>query len=179
MRTGSYLLPGARHGGPDVVERFRCGPDAGGWAYTAVREQPGTGAVLGRLELRLDDGGVTTRLEVAAGRWVLRGGCVGGAVLWRRGADEGEQLAAGFWGTSPSYALAAVRRLQLQVGESRRVRLVEVTEPVLAPRLVEQAWTRRAPDRWTVDDLATGERQDLQVSDDALVAGTGLTLTTL
>ena len=179
MRSGSYLLAGHLHSGPGVVERFTCGPDADGWTYDAVREEPGSGAALGRLWLHLDAAGVTSRLEVEAGRWRLRGGCVGGAVLWRRGPDEGEQAAAGFWGSSPAYAFAAVRRLGLEMGQSCRVRAVEVTEPVLATRLVELAWTRCAPDRWTVDDLATGERRELVLSGDLVVAGTGLTLTRL
>ncbi|CAA9344347.1 MAG: hypothetical protein AVDCRST_MAG16-1987 [uncultured Frankineae bacterium] len=175
MRQGSYLLTGST--ASEVVERFTCGPDGDGWTYAAVREDPGTGAPLGRLQLRLDATGATSRLHVETGAWVVRGGCVGGAVLWRRGEQEGEDVAAGFWGTSPAYALAALRRLRLAVGDVRRLRLVEVTEPVLALRLVDQSWTRAAVDRWRVDDLATGERRVFESDGDVVVAGTGLTLT--
>jgi hypothetical protein len=160
--------------GADVVEHVTWVPDGAGWRCSAVREGAG-----GRLELQLDAAGVTTRLHAEAGGWVLRGGCVGEAVLWRRGTEEGEAVAEGFTGTSPAYALAAVRRLGLAVGECRRLRLVEVTEPVLATRLAEQSWTRVADDRWVADDLATGERREVHVRDGAVVGGTGLTLTHL
>jgi hypothetical protein len=63
------------------------------------------------------------------------------------------------------------------VGESRRLRLVEVTEPVLATRTVDTSWTRTAADRWRVVDLATGTGRDLALEDGLVVAGTGLTLT--
>ena len=163
--------------GAGVVERLRRRVDGEGWSCTAVREDAATAAVRGRLELRVDAAGVTTRLHAEAGGWVVRGGCVGEAVLWRRGADEGEAQAAGFCGPSPAHAMAVVARLALEVGQTRRVRLVELTEPVLAPRLVLQSWTRAASDRWVVDDLDTGERRAVQLQDGLVVAGTGLTLT--
>jgi hypothetical protein len=163
--------------GQEVVERLERRPGEGGWAGTAVREDPATGTVLGRVELRVDAAGTTTRLHAEARGWVVRGGCVGDAVLWRRGADEGEAVAAGFSGTSPVYALALLDRLRLEVGGSRRLRLVELGDPVLAPRLVAQAWARPAGERWVVDDLDTGERRALEVRDGVVVAGTGLTLT--
>ena len=162
--------------GPDVVERLERRCTDSGWTCSAVREDA-RGAVLGRVDLRVDAAGVTTRLHAEAGGWVLRAGCVGPAVLWRRGPDEGEAVADGFSGTSPAYALAVVDRLRLDVGCSRRLRLVEVTDPVLAPRLVAQVWTRTAPDRWVADDLDTGERRVLQLRDGRVVGGTGLTLT--
>ena len=131
----------------------------GGWSY----DEPG------RLHLRVDAAGVTTRLHVEAGGWVLRGGCVGDAVLWRRGEVEGEAVALGFTGAHWAYDVAVALRLRLAVGESRRVRLVEVTEPVLATRLVDRQWSRPADGRWVVDDLATGERSEPHP--DTLVAG--------
>jgi hypothetical protein len=128
----------------------------------------------GRLHLQVDAAGVTTRLHVEAGGWVLRGGCVGGSVLWRRSAvtgegGEGEAVALGFTGAHPAYDVAVALRLRLPVGERRRVRLVEVTEPVLATRLVDREWWRPSPDRWVVTDLATGERHD--ADPDTVVAG--------
>ena len=167
MRQGSYLLTGST--ASEVVERFTCGPDGDGWTYAAVREDPGTGAPLGRLQLRLDATGATSRLHVETGAWVVRGGCVGGSVLWRRGEQEGEAVALGFTGADPAYDVAVALRLRLAVGERRRVRLVEVTEPVLATRLVDREWSRPAVDRWAVVDLATGERHE--VDPDTVVAG--------
>ena len=130
-----------------------------GWSY----DEPG------RLHVRVDGSGVTTRLQAEAGGWVLRGGCVGGSVLWRRGEVEGEAVALGFTGEHWAYDVAVALRLRLAVGESRRVRLVEVTDPVLATRLVDRSWSRPAAGRWVVDDLATGERRD--VDPDTVVAG--------
>ena len=128
----------------------------------------------GRLHLQVDASGVTTRLHAVAGGWVVRGGCVGGSVLWRRAAGtgeavEGEAAALGFTGAHPAHDVAVALRLRLAVGESRRVRLVEVTEPVLATRLVDRQWSRPAAGRWVVDDLATGERRE--VDPDTVVAG--------
>ena len=137
----------------------------GGWSW----EGPRTGDGFGRLHLRVDPSGVTTRLHVEAGRWVLRGGCVGSSVLWRRGEQESEAVALGFTGESPAYDVAVALRLRLSVGQRRRVRLVEVTEPVLATRLVDGEWSRPAPGRWVVDDLATGARHE--VDPDTVVAG--------
>ena len=130
-----------------------------GWSY----DEPG------RLLVQVDGSGVTTRLQAQAGGWVLRGGCVGGSVLWRRGELEGEAVALGFTGPHPAYDVAVALRLRLAVGDRRRVRLVEVTEPVLATRLVDRSWSRPAAARWVVDDLATGERWD--VDPDTVVAG--------
>lgn len=123
----------------------------------------------GRLHLHVDGAGVTTRLHAEGGGWVLRGGCVGGSVLWRRGDQEGEAVALGFTGTCAAYDVAVALRLRLAVGDRRRVRLVEVTEPVLATRLVDREWSRPAADRWVVTDLATGERHE--PDPDTVVAG--------
>lgn len=125
----------------------------------------------GRLHLQVDAAGVTTRLQAEGGGWVLRGGCVGGSVLWRRGELEGEAVALGFTGARAAYDVAVALRLRLAVGERRRVRLVEVTEPVLATRLVDREWARPAADRWVVTDLATGERHE--PDPDTVVAGMG------
>ncbi len=129
-----------------------------GWTYDGIRTDPATGVPLGRLHLQVDASGVTTRLHVEGGGWVLRGGCVGGSALWRRGDAEGEAVAVGFTGTSPAYDVAVALRLRLDVGQRRRVRLVEVTDPVLATRLVDREWSRPVSDRWVVHDLSTGER---------------------
>ena len=173
--TGTYLL--VAPDGPDTVERFTCGPVGEGWSYTATRHDAATGAPAGVLSLEVDDGGRIRRLHAEAGGWVLRGGAVGGQVLWRRGDQEHEQTAAGFTGTSPAYAVAVVHLLALPVGEQRRVRLVAVTEPVLATRVVDQAWTRVADDRWDAVDLATGEGRCVRLRDGVVVEGTGLSLT--
>ena len=88
--SGAYLLSG--HDGPPVLERFTCVEDGGRWSYEGVRQDPATGAPLGRLELQRDGG--TVRLHAEAGGWVLRGAAAGGAVVWRRGSDEREAAQA-------------------------------------------------------------------------------------
>ena len=176
--SGRYLLALGPHD-PPVEEAFTCGPQGDGWCWRATRRDPVTGAGLGRLVLEVGAGG-SVRLHAEHGGWTLRGGEVGGAVLWRRGDEEHETVADGFAGSSPGLAAATVSRLRGQgvaVGESRRLRLVEVTEPVLATRTVDTSWTRTAGDRWRVVDLATGTGRDLALQDGLVVAGTGLTLT--
>ena len=170
MRAGTYVLSG--HDGPYAVERFT----VDGSSYRATRHDPASDVLVGRLEVDL---GPEVRVHAEAAGWVLRGGTVGPEVLWRRGEQEQEAVADGFTGTSPAYALAVVGRLRssLAVGASTRLRLVAVTEPVLATRLVDEQWTRVDAERWQAVDLATGEGRDLLLADGLVVAGTGLTLT--
>ena len=182
MRAGTYRQDG-------VLERFTCGPDGDGWTYLATQEDLATGAMLGRLELGVRGSEVRgsevqgsagwgeARLHVEAGGWVLRAGTVGPDVLWRRGDQEREAVADGVTGSSPAYAVVIVHRLALEVGEERRLRLVAVTEPVLATRLVDQSWTRTGPDRYEVTDLATGERTALRMDAGLVQECPGLTLT--
>ena len=175
--SGAYLLSG--HDGAYAVERFTCGADADGWHYEAVREEPAGGAPLGRLELHLEAG--TVRLHVEGGGWVLRGAAAGGEVLWRRGDEERTAAADGFTGSSPAFLVAAGRLAQ------PRLRLVEVTEPVLATRSTTQHWTGPeradhdgvAVDTWQVDDLATGERRTVRLAGEVVVEAPGVRLTAL
>jgi hypothetical protein len=155
----------------DGSEAFTWAPAEDGWSYAATR-QDATGTTL--LELHV---GREVRVHVEAGGWVLRAGTVGPDVLWRRGDDEREAVADGVTGPSPAYAAALVHRLALAVGEQRRVRLLAVTAPVLATRVVDESWTRTGPDGYEAVDLATGERQVLRVEAGLVVEATGLTLT--
>lgn len=165
MRTGTYQLDGGR-------ERFTWTPAGDGWSYASTREDLTTGTT--RLELHV---GREVRVHVEAGGWVLRAGTAGPDVLWRRGNDEREAAADGLTGPSPAYAAALVVRLCLGVGEQRRVRLLAVTEPVLATRMVDQCWTRTGPEHYEAADLATGERWVLRLEDGLVVEAPGLTLT--
>jgi len=169
--SGTYVLTG--HDGPFALERFTCGNDGELWSWSATRHDPVSGALLGRLELKVD---AEQRLHVEAAGWVLRAGTVGSEVLWRRGLDESACVAEGLTGSSPGFAVATARRLDLAVGERRRVRLLAVTEPVLAALLVEQEWARTGQASYDVTDLATGERQQLRLDGD-VVEAPGLALT--
>ena len=172
---GAYLLSG--HEGPYAVERFRSGRTSDGrWTYRATRHDPSGTTLLGRLEVEV---GEEVRLHVEAGGWVLRGGTVGPGVLWRRGEQEHEAVAGGFSGSSPGLAVATLLRSRLAVGESRRLRAVLVSEPVLATRTVDEQWSRPADDRVEVLDLGTGEARALRVEDGLVTEGTGLVLTGL
>jgi hypothetical protein len=174
VSSGSYLLSG--HDGPYATERFVCGEEPAGWRYVGHRKDPESGVELGRIDLLLDAVGRTLRLEVTAGGWLLRGGVVGAEALWRRGDEERSEQAHGFTGTSPAYAVAATR-LAAAAGGSARLRLVAVHDSALATSTVDQSWRRDGPGQWAVDDLATGERRQLQVRDDLVLAGPGLALT--
>ena len=174
INSGAYVLSG--HDGPYAVERFLCGPDEDGWRYTATRTDPESGADLGRIDLLLDAVGRTLRLEVTASGWLLRGGVVGAEALWRRGAEERSEQAQGFTGTSPAYAIAATR-LAAAAGGSARLRLVAVHDSALATSTIVQSWRLAGPDRWTADDLATGERRQLEVRDELVISGPGIALT--
>ena len=160
-----------------MVERFSCAPGPAGWRYAATREDAATGRPVGRIDLVLQAAG-GVRLEVTAGDWALRGGVVGGEVLWRRGSQERTERGHGFTGASPSYAVVLSR-----LGAGPR-RLVEVTDPVLATRVVERRWTLLtsdvrdglAVDRWQVDDPATGVRSVLHLAGDVVLSAPGVQL---
>lgn len=168
--SGAYELSG--HDGPYALERFTCGPIAGGWRYEGVRDA-------GRIELELS--GTTVRLHVEGGGWVLRGAAAGGQVLWRRGEQEHEAAGDGFTGSSPGFLLLGAR-----LGRPR-LHLVEVTEPVLATRSATQAWTDLGTADhsgvevagYRVDDLATGERRTVRLAGDVVVEAPGVRLTSL
>ena len=171
--SGAYLLSG--HDGPYALERFTCVRDGSRWSYDGVREDPATGVRLASLLVRLDGG--TVRLHVEAGGWILRGAAAGGSVLWRRGSEEREAAADGFAGTSPAHLVVAAR-----LGLAR-MDLVELTEPVLATRLVRRAWTRLVSeqdvDAHEVADLATGETGRVHLAGDVVVDAPGVRLLTL
>lgn len=130
--------------------------------------------VTGGLQLDLRSG----RFEAVYDGWVLRGGVVGDEALWVRGEDEHRASASGFTGMSPAFDLHLAAVLHLEVGESRRLALVELIEPVGAARTVRRTWTRGVSgesdvDRYDVTDADTGERWVLHVAGDVLVSREG------
>lgn len=182
MPRGAYLLSG--HDGPYALERFACAPGPVGWRYVATREDPDSGARTGRLDVVLDAAGRALRVHVEAGGWELRGGAVGGSVLWRRGDVEREERAAGFTGTSPVWAVATTRRLSADAAPDVRLRLVRLGDEALATLVVDEAWSRLGAqerdgvlvERWDAADLATGERRALSLARDVLVQAPGVQL---
>lgn len=155
-----------------LVEDFSCGSGPAGWRCTATRDDGD------RLDLTVDRSGRTVRILADFDGWTIRGGSAGEQVFWTRDETEQVATAAGFTGSSPVYDVAVARLLGLAVGESTRVTLVELTEPVGAARTVEHAWARTASpesevDRYEVADLATAERWVVHLAGEVLVAREG------
>jgi hypothetical protein len=210
--SGSYLHLDPVDGSPVAVEEFSCAAGPLGWRYAATVRDP-DGRESGRVDLTLDAGGRHVQLVVVGGGWQLRGGVAGRETLWLRrpagpdgdgdqvpvgpagsaatAASERSEAAAGFAGRSPAFLIAATRLLRLSAGARARLRLVEVTEPALGTRVVEQGWsltgttsypTETEPlpvARYQVVDLATGEPREVHLAGDVVVAAPGLELTAL
>lgn len=176
MPSGTYLLSGPD--GPFARERFASAPGPLGWRYAATREHPVSGAPLGGLDLVLDARGRVLRLQMTAAGWELRGGAVGDAqVLWLRGDVEQAAVAEGFTGTSPAFALAAVRRLR-PGSAGVRGRFAHVGDDALAVVLVDRIWRSAGP-AFEVDDLATGERGTVLIEGDVVRSAPGAVLAAL
>jgi hypothetical protein len=189
MPSGTYSFHDPHDGTALGEERFSCAPGPLGWRYT------GSG-----VDLTLDARGRPLRLEAQAGGWRVRGGAtpVDGAagVVWlRTAADptldvpgvEHQAKAAGFTGRSPAFLIATATMLDLSPGGSARLRLISLTEPVLAALTVDQSWTLAAVEthdglvveRYEVDDLATGDRAVIHLSGDVVLAAPGIELEAL
>ena len=179
MPRGRYLL--SDHPGPYARERFASAPGPLGWRYAATREDPETGAALGGLDVVLDSRGRVLRLQVTGAGWELRGGAVGEAqVLWKRGEVERQAAAAGFSGTSPVFALAAIRRLRPDhLGVTARFAVIG--DDALSVLLVDQRWTATGPgpgdaSSYEVADLSTGVRGAVLIEGDVVRAAPGAVL---
>ncbi|MFF4384980.1 hypothetical protein ACIQI7_37775 [Kitasatospora sp. NPDC092039] len=195
MPNGRYSL----HDSHDHLllgeERFSCAPGAAGWRYVSKTYAP-DGRVLGSTDLTLDSRARPLRMELRAGGWQVRGGAVDG-VAWVRTdaadpggehATEGHDRAHAFTGRSPGFLVATARLLRLREGASARVRLVAFTEPVLAPRTLDQGWLLEGVDthetdegpllveRYQVADLETGEQQVVHLAGDVVLAAEGIEL---
>ncbi|UGQ09549.1 hypothetical protein LO772_21750 [Yinghuangia sp. ASG 101] len=204
MPQGVYSFHDPHDGTPRGGERFICAPGPMGWRYTGsgLPGPGGAGSGSSRtVDLTVDARGRPLRVELVARGWRVRGGtaAVDGAagVLWVRGpADpdvaeepvEGRAKAVGFAGRSPAFLVAAARLLGLAPGQSVRVRLVDLTEPVLAPHPCDQAWALTgieehptpigplAVSRYEVADLATGVRGVVHLAGDVVLAAPGVEL---
>lgn len=124
----------------------------------------------------------------------MRGAAIDG-VTWVRTdptgteATEGNVPAHAFTGTSPAFLVATARLLRLTPGApATRVRLVHFTDPVLAPRTVDQAWallkseahsTDSGPlmvDAYQVSALDTGEQHTVHIAGDVVLSAPGIEL---
>ncbi|WP_407565255.1 hypothetical protein [Streptomyces sp. 184] len=193
MPRGRYSLYDPYDGTPLGDEHFHCAPGASGWRYTAQTTAP-DGTVTGSVDLTIDHLGRPVRLELHAAGWQVRGAALEG-ITWVRSdptgteAREGNARAQGFTGTSPAFLIATTRLLAPPpVQTPQRLRLVALTHPVLAPRTLDQAWTRTGEDthdadtgtlrvvNYQVSDLETGEQHQVHISGDVVLAAPGVEL---
>ena len=175
-------------------ERFSCAPGPAGWRYVGQLLAPDLLTVTGSVDVTADRRWRPIRVEVRAGGWSLRGGVTGTEVVWVRAdpggaeAAEGSARAVSFTGRSAAFAVVTARLLRLEAGGTARVRLVALTEPVLATRTVDEGWgltevvphqTPTVPlpvERYEVADLGTGDRRVVHVAGDIVLAASGVEL---
>lgn len=193
MPRGRYSLLDPHDRTPFAQEHFQCAPGPSGWRYVSRLTTP-SGEPSGSVDLAIDDLGRPIRLELHAAGWQVRGAALDG-VTWVRTdptgshATEGNVRAHAFTGTSPAFLIATARLLRLTPSASAtRVRLVAFTDPVLAPRTVDQSWalvnseahaTDNGPltvDEYQVTALDTGERHTVHIAGDVVLAAPGIEL---
>jgi hypothetical protein len=206
MPRGRYSLHDPHDHTPLAEERFHCAPGPSGWRYvsqlttpsdtapTTPGGAPGARTAAGSVDLALDDRGRPIRLELHASGWQVRGAALDG-VTWVRTdptgdhATEGNVRAHAFTGSSPAFLIATARLLRLTPDASAtRVRLVAFTDPVLAPRTLDQSWallTREAHatdngplavEEYQVTALDTGEQHTVHLSGDVVLSAPGIEL---
>ncbi|MEW2051094.1 hypothetical protein [Streptomyces sp. NPDC005476] len=195
MPRGRYSLHDPHDHTPLAHEHFQCAPGPSGWRYVSRLTTP-AGDDTGSVDLTLDDLGRPLRLELHASSWQVRGAALDG-VTWVRTdptgtrATEGNVPAHAFTGTSPAFLIAISRLLRLAPSPSSpatRIRLVAFTDPVLAPRTVDQSWslprrethaTDNGPltvDEYRVTALDTGEQHTVHIAGDVVLAAPGIEL---
>jgi hypothetical protein len=195
MPSGRYSFYDTHDQTPLGEERFSCAPGPSGWRYTA--QTFGTdGEPDGSVDLTLDALSRPLRLELRAAGWQIRAGLLDG-LSWVRShqddpdgshAREGGDRAHAFAGRSPAFLVATARLLRLSPGGSTRLRVVAFTDPVLAPRTLDQGWSLEAVEthptdsgplvveRYRVADLATGDEGEVHLAGDVVLAAPGIEL---
>ena len=193
MPRGRYSLHDPHDHTPLGEEHFHCAPGPSGWRYVSQVTTP-SGDHAGSVDLALDDLGRPIRLELHAASWHVRGAALDG-VTWVRTdptgahATEGNVRAHAFTGASPAFLIATARLLRLTPDSSAtRVRLVAFTDPVLAPRTLDQSWALRKRETHATDNgpltveeyqvtaLDTGEQGAVHISGDVVLAAPGTEL---
>ncbi|GAB3644430.1 hypothetical protein [Streptomyces sparsus] len=193
MPRGRYSLHDPHDHTPLGEEHFQCAAGPSGWRYVS-RTTDTRGADSGSVDLTLDELGRPLRLELRASGWQVRGAALDG-VTWVRTdpagvhAQEANVPAHTFTGTSPAFLVAATRLLRPAHGDPAvRVRMVALTDPVLAPRTLDQAWellgreshaTDSGPltvDHYRLSDIQTGEQHSVHLAGDVVLAAPGIEL---
>jgi hypothetical protein len=194
MPRGRYSLHDPHDHTPLGDEYFQCAPGPTGWRYVSQLTAPTGEDPRGFVDLAIDELGRPLRLELHAADWQVRAGALDG-VTWVRTdptgthATEGNAPARAFTGTSPAFFIAISRLLRLTPDSpTARVRLVSFTEPVLAPRTVDQSWalvnseahpTDNGPlivDEYQVSALDTGELHTVHLAGDVVLTAPGIEL---
>ncbi|PWK63742.1 hypothetical protein BCL76_1183 [Streptomyces sp. CG 926] len=196
MPRGRYSLHDPHDHTPLGEEHFHCAPGPSGWRYVSQLTGP-DGDHRGSVDLAIDELGRPIRMELNAASWQVRGAAIDG-VTWVRTdptgteateATEGNIAAPGFTGTSPAFLVATARLLRPTLGApATRVRLLALTDPVLAPRTVDQAWALVARqehptdsglllvDEYQVSALDTGEVHTIHIAGDVVLSAPGIEL---
>ncbi|MCP9997465.1 hypothetical protein LUX34_20525 [Streptomyces werraensis] len=193
MPRGRYSLHDPHDHTPLADEHFQCAPGTSGWRYVSRLTAP-DGGHTGSVDLTLDALGRPLRLELHAASWQVRGAALDG-VTWVRTdptgthATEGNVRAHAFTGSSPAFLVATALLLRLTPSAAAtRVRLVAFTDPVLAPRTVDQSWalvdrethpTDNGPltvDAYQVTALDTGEQHTVHLAGDVVLSAPGVEL---
>ncbi|NJP70096.1 hypothetical protein [Streptomyces sp. C1-2] len=193
MPRGRYSLHDPHDHTSLGEEHFQCAPGPSGWRYVAQRTTP-SGTPMGSVDLALDELGRPIRLELRASDWQVRGAALDG-VTWVRTdptgahATEGNVRAHAFTGTSPAFLVATARLLRLTPSSAAtRVRLLALTDPVLASRTVDQSWalvqreahaTDNGPltvESYQVTALDTGEQHTVHLTGDVVLEAPGIEL---
>ncbi len=192
MPRGRYSLHDPHDHTPLGEEHFHCAPGPSGWRYVSQLTAPG-GEHRGSVDLAIDELGAHPaggqRGELAGARRRARRRHLGPHRSRRHRATEGNIAAPGFTGTSPAFLIATSRLLRLAPGgPETRVRLLALTDPVLAPRTVDQAWallrreehpTDSGPllvDEYRVSALDTGEVHTVHIAGDVVLSAPGIEL---
>lgn len=165
MPTGRYTHLDPVLGDVRAFERFSCGAGPAGWRYVSTIVDP-EGRPRGSLDLTCDSRWHQLRVELRADGWWLRGGAVGGQLLWRRAPivaagrlateqfgwpEQAEQVrpaepaeraerASGFTGISPAFLVAAAGLLELRPGAASRLRVLRVGGAALGVLTEEESW---------------------------------------
>ena len=147
----------------------------------------------GTVDLALDDLGRPIRLELHAASWQVRGAALDG-VTWVRTDPTGTHAQEGNVARTPSPALPPPSSSPLPgscacpPANATRVRLVALTDPVLAPRTLDQSWslveteahaTDNGPlavDEYQVGEVDTGEQHPVHIAGDVVLAAPGIEL---
>ena len=197
MPAGCYLV-----NGPDgpVRERFSCAPGPMGWRYVGTRTEPGAahsavagsvagseaGSVTGSVDVTVDARWRPLRVELRTGAHVVRAGLTAAGLAWVRDGVEGAADAAALAASSPALLVVRARLVGPLTARDRPVlRILRFDGAALAPLGSEERWdlvevvehpTDLGPlpvQHWVVDDLVTGERAEVHLAGDVVLAADG------